>query len=717
MTADRSLYSPSWYRVAHLRPRLRSHVRIHRQYFRGQLWYVLHDRPSGRFHRFTPAAYLVISLMDGRRTVQQIWDSACAELGDDVLTQEEAIRLLAQLHQSDVLHGDVAPDTQEGVDRAGKQRRRKLVMSFLNPMAIRLPLLDPDDFLTATMPLVRPFISWFGAILFLAVAGYGLVLAGMHWAELTENITDRILAAESLWLLAVTYPFVKALHELGHGYVLKRWGGEVHEMGVMFLVFMPVPYVDGSAAAAFRTKWRRALVGAAGIIVEMLLAAIAVMVWVDTEEGLVRALAYNVIIIGGVSTLLFNGNPLLRFDGYYVLSDILEIPNLGNRANRYIGYLIQRYLFGVRDAVSPATAPGEPGWFFLYGIASFAYRIFIISAIVLFVATKFFVIGVLLAIWSCVMMIGVPLAKHSRFLLTGPALRQRRGRALGVCTGAIAAVAGVLTFVPVPYATVSEGVVWVPGEAMVHAGADGMVVKILKEPNGYVAKGDSLVLMDDPLLDAHVRVLETKAKELRIRHGAAKVEDPAEADIIEEELEHAVAELSLNRQRQRDLLVRSPRAGQFVLPQAGDFIGRFFRKGEVVGYVITFDSPVVRVIVPEDSADLVRQRSRAVELRLVDRMDEIYPATIQREVPVISDQLPSLALSTLGGGAIHMDPRDPQNIKALEKILQLELRLNTPISVSAMGGRVYVRFDHGAEPLARRLYRNLRQLFLSRFNV
>ena len=315
------------------------------------------------------------------------------------------------------------------------------------------------------------------------------------------------------------------------------------------------------------------------------------------------------------------------------------------------------------------------------------------------------------------MMVGVPLVKHSWFLLTSPALRQRRGRALGVCTGTIAAVAGVLMFVPVPYATVSEGVVWVPGEAMVHAGADGMVVKILKEPNRRVAKGDSLVLMDDPLLDAHVRVLEAKAKELRIRYGAAKVEDPAEADIIKEELEHAVEELALNRQRQRDLLVRSPRTGQFVLPRAGDFVGRFFRKGEVVGYVVTFDSPVVRVIVPEDSADLVRRRSRAVEFRLVDRMDETYPATIQREVPVISDQLPSLALSTLGGGAIHMDPSDPQNLKALEKVLQLELRLKTPISVRAMGGRTYVRFDHGAEPLAWRLYRNVRQLFLGRFHV
>ena len=274
--------------------------------------------------------------MDGLRTIQQIWDSACAELGDDVLTQEEFIRLLAQLHQSDVLHADVAPDTREATDRDGKQRRRKLVMSILNPMAIRLPLLDPDDFLTATMPLVRPFISWFGAILFLAVAGYGLVLAVMHWAELTENITDQILATESLWLLAVTYPLVNALHELGHGYATKQFGGEVHEIGIMFLVLIPVPYVDASAASGFRDKSKRMIVGAIGIMVELFLGSLALFVWLGAEPGAVHAVAYNVMLISGVSTILFNGNPLLRFDGYYVLADALEIPNLGSRLTKYL---------------------------------------------------------------------------------------------------------------------------------------------------------------------------------------------------------------------------------------------------------------------------------------------------------------------------------------------------------------------------------------------
>lgn len=714
---DQSLQSSSWYRVAALRPRLRSHARIHRQHFRGQLWYVLQDRTSGRFVRFSPSAYLVISLMDGERTVQEIWDIACARLGDDVLTQDETIRLLGQLHRSDVLHGDVPPDVDELSERGAKQRRRKLAMSLLNPMAVRIPLIDPDEFLGATLPIARVFLSWVGALVFVGVVAYALMLAGVHWSQLTGNIVDRVLSAENLLVLLVTYPFVKALHELGHGYAIKRWGGEVHEMGVMFLVFMPVPYVDASAAAAFRSKWRRALVGAMGILVELFLAALALFVWINIEEGLVRAFAFNVMLIGGVSTLLFNGNPLLRFDGYYVLLDLLEIPNLGSRANRYIGYLLQRYAFGVSDAQSPATARGEPFWLFTYAIASFCYRMFIVAVIALFVASKFFVIGVILALWALTLMLVVPLAKQVWFLLTSPALRRTRGRAFAVCGGVLAALAIAVTLVPLPYRTTAEGVVWMPGEAVVHAGAEGIVDEIVAQPNARVQKGAPLLRMADPLLEARVRVLEAKAAELRHRLAAAELENRAEAKIIRERLRHAEADLKLARERQRALLVRSPAPGRFILRRAADLRGRYFHKGEVLAYVARLQEPVIRVLVPESSADLVRQGTQDISIRFADRIDTIMPATVVREVPTLSDTLPSMALSTKGGGEIALDPTNPEEMKALTRLLHLELRPVVPHPVEQLGGRVYVRFDHGSEPLLYRLYRQVRQLFLRRFNV
>jgi putative peptide zinc metalloprotease protein len=713
----KSLYSPSWYRVADLKPRLRAHARLHRHHFRGQLWYVLQDRTSGRYHRFSPAAYLVVSLMDGQRSVQEIWDLACNRLGEDVVTQDEIIRLLAQLHSSNVLYGDVPPDLGEMADRGRKQKRRKLLMSFMNPLAIRIPIFDPDEFLTATLPVVRPLMSWFGVLLFVTVVGYALTLVGVHWSELTENIADRVLATESLLLLLLTYPLVKAVHELGHGYAVKRWGGEVHEIGIMFLVFMPVPYVDASEASGFHNKWRRVLVGGAGILVEVFLAALAMFVWVEAEEGLVRAFAFNVMLIGGVSTVLFNGNPLLRFDGYYVLSDLLEIPNLGNRSNRYIGYLIQRYLFGIEDLESPANARGEAGWFFFYSIASFVYRLFIVVAIVLFVASKFFVIGVLMAIWSVILMLGLPLAKQTWFLLTSPLLRRKRGRAMAVTAGVIGSLVATLLFLPVPYATLAEGVVWTADDAAVHARAEGTVAELLVPANAMVSPGDPLMRLEDDLLDARVRVLQSRSRELRMRYEASDLSDPVEARIVLEQLRHAQADLELALQNQKDLIVRSDSAGHFIMRQASDWPGRYVKKGEVLGYVLRTQEPIVRVVVAEDEADLVRKHTGRVELRFADRLAEVVPARIEREVPVLSDTLPSMALSTMGGGQILVDPSDPQHLKVLANLLHLELVADASLRVDAMGGRVYVRFDHGQEPLASRLYRSVRQVFLKQFNV
>lgn len=714
---EKSLYSQNWYRAEHAKPCLRSHARIHRHHYRGQLWYVLQDRTSGRFLRFTPAAYLVISLMNGQRTVQEIWDRSCERLGDDVLTQDEMISLLAQLHHSDVLRGDGIPDLTKSSERARREERRKKIMGLINPLAIRIPLLDPDKFLTATLPAVRPLMSWIGGLTFVMVVATAVVLAGLNWSGLTTNIADRVLAKETLWLLLLTYPLVKAVHELGHGYVLKRWGGEVHEMGVMFLVFLPVPYVDASDTAALRQKWRRASVGAAGIIVEAFLASLALFVWLNAEEGMVRAIAFNVMLIGGVSTLLFNGNPLLRFDGYYVLSDLIEAPNLGHRSNRYLGYLIQRHLFAVEHLEPPATAPGEARWLIFYSIASFCYRIFIMTVIISVVATKFFVIGVLIALWAVVLMVGVPLGKQLRFLLISPVLRRNRGRALGVAAGLIAGAVAVLLLVPLPYSTVTEGIVWTPDESTVYAGASGVVIELVTQANANVAVGEPLIRLKDDFLSAKVKVLRAQVAEMRLRYDARDTVDPAEAKIVQERLQHAEADLNLTLERERDLLVHSKTDGIFIVPRAADLVGRFVRQGEVLSFVSKREDSVVRVVVPEDQADMVRNRVRAVELRFLNHAAVTMPAVIIREVPALSNTLPSLALSTLGGGNIVLDPTDPNQVRAFTGLLHLELRPESPEHLPPMGSRVYVRFTHGAEPLAWRLYRGIRQVFLRRFNV
>ena len=716
----KAFLSQNWYRVAKLKPRLRRHATLYRSRYRGQTWYVLQDRTSGRFHRFSPSSYRVISMLDGTRTVQEVWDIICEQMDDQTLTQDEVIRLLGQLHNSDVLLGDIPPDIDELSDRGSKQRNRKMMMSFMNPLALRLPVLDPDDFVSATMPLVRPFISWFGALVWLAVVGYGGFLALSRWDELTENVVDRILTAENLGLLVLAYIAVKAVHEMGHAYVVKRWGGDVHEIGLMFLVFMPVPYVDASDSMRFQSKWQRALVGAAGILVEAFLAAVAMIVWINAEPGLLKAFSFNVMLIGGVSTLLFNGNPLLKFDGYYVMSDLIEIPNLANRSKSHIGYLIKTYAFGIKDLDSPATARGEATWFVFYAIAAFVYRLFITFAIVLFVSTQFFFIGVIMAIWAVVLMFGWPMMKNVWFLLRAPVLRHHRGRAFAVTGVTIALVGALLFAVPVPHATVAQGVVWVPGDRIVFSEADGIVTRLSAAPGAEVASGNELMTLDDPLISARVSMLEGYIEELRRRLSAQDFADRSAARVLREELRAAEADRQLTLERKQNLTIRSGSDGRLILPEGEGIVGRFVRKGDVVGYVTDFHDPLIRVIVPEDRSDLVRSETETIRVRFASDPDRILPARIEREVPALSATLPSMALATEGGGRVSLDPGGPgrgQETRALSNLLHLDMRLDPGTSFDSLGERVYVRFSHGEEPIASQMYRVVRIIFLRQFDI
>ncbi|MGH9362025.1 MAG: hypothetical protein ACRD2T_08915, partial [Thermoanaerobaculia bacterium] len=326
------LYSSSWYRVKDLKPRLRAHAEIHRHHYRGQLWYILQDLTSERFHRFTPAAYEAIGLMDGSRTVQEIWDLASQRLGDDAPTQEQMIQLLGQLHGADVLQSEVPPDTAEILKRYERQRRRRFWAVVLNPLSWKFPLFDPEKLLRRLMPFVRPLFSKLGALVWLLVVGGGLVQASIHFDDLTQNVIDRILEPTNLLLLWVVLPVLKVFHEFGHAFAVKHYGGEVHEMGIILLVLTPLPYVDASASTALRSKRERIFVGAAGMVVEVFIASLALFFWLNAEAGLLRSIAYNIVFVAGVSTILFNANPLLRYDGYYILSDLLEIPNLRARS-------------------------------------------------------------------------------------------------------------------------------------------------------------------------------------------------------------------------------------------------------------------------------------------------------------------------------------------------------------------------------------------------
>lgn len=709
------LHSPLWYRVATLRPALRRHVEAHRHVYRGEIWYVIQDPVSGRVHRFAAAAQQIIGLMDGSRSVQEIWDLIEAADPDNLPTQDETIKLLSQLHAADLLSVEVTPDTQELFRRAQTKQRKRRRSRFMNPLSIRIPLVDPDWFLVQTQAAVRWVLSPFGFVLWLLVVGAGLVLAGMHWSELTENVIDRVTTPRNLLFIWLSYPVIKVFHELGHGYAVRRWGGEVHEMGIVLLVFMPVPYVDASASAAFPDKRHRMVVGAAGIFVEMFIAAIAMFVWIAVEPGVVRALAFNAMLIAGVSTVFINGNPLLRFDGYYVLADALEIPNLGARSKRFVGYLVRRHVFRYHDVHSPADTPGEIFWLPSYALVSFAYRMFIMFAIVFMVADRFFIIGSGLAIWAVTMQLIWPAGKWVNELVTNTEFQRERFRNLATGTLIVGGAFVLLCWVPVPLSTRAEGVVWLPPLAEVRAGVDAVIVRLVAEPDSEVVRGDLLLEMDDSRLAARVVILEAAVAAATARYESLRTTELVGAQILGDEIASIEADLNVARVRRAALAVRSPAAGKFIVERPQDLPGRYFHHGDLIAYVAAVATGTVAVAVSQDDIGLIREHTQSVSIRLAGRLSEELPASIIREVPAATNRLPSAALGGGNGGLFATDPEDSAGVVTLEPIFRIELSI--PASGQRIGERVYVRFDHGSEPLASQWYRRLRQVFLRRLNV
>lgn len=714
---SRSLFSPFWHQVADLRPRLLPQAQTHRHVYRGQVWFVVQDPAGGRYHRVTSAAYQLVLRMDGRRRVKDIWNEASQSGQGDDVTQSDLVELLVQLHAADLLQGDISPDAASLFERYRKKQRATFKQWFMNPMSIKLPLVDPNRWLEWLAPRLRWTVGRSGFLLWLAIVLPAIVLAAQHWSELTSNLSDQVLSSSNLLILALVFPVVKLAHELGHGVATKIWGGSVHEAGLMFLVFAPVPYVDTSSASAFDSRYRRAWVAAAGMAVELLLASLALFVWLLVEPGVVRAVAYNVMLIAGVSTLIVNGNPLLRYDAYYILCDLIELPNLAQRGQKFLAWWWDRHVFGVHDAEPPNESAAERRWLFCYTPLAWCYRVALTVSIMLFIAGEFFIFGVLLAIWGMVTLAVVPLYKAWRHVVSSPGLARRRPQAVRISLAIIGGLALLTCVVPWPLRTQALGVVWLPDQALLRAGGDGFFIQWLRQPGTTVAAGEPVFVIEDRSLDAQREAARARVSEADARHRAAFFADPAQAQQLALQLAHERTVLARLDERAGKLVGVAGVAGTLVAPQSQDMPGRFFRQGDLIGYVLGQERPLVRVVIPQDDIDLVRTRFTGAELRLAEQIATAVSAPMRRMAAGAVDTLPSAALGVAGGGVIPNSPTDANGTKTIEGVFTVDLDLPGELLPAAFGGRVHVRFSHGAEPLLAQAGRRVRQLFMSRFGV
>lgn len=716
MTGGESTFSESWHRVAKECLFLRPGVVVKRQRFRGERWFVLENPWNNQFFRIRPEAYRFVARLHPDRTVEEVWQECLEKFPDEAPGQGGVIRLLAQLYQANLLHYHVARDSRELFERFEKRRQQQRRARLTQIMFMRIPLIDPDRILNRTAWLGRLAFSWIGTLLWLAAFGVAGKIAMDH-ASLLRDQTESLLAPGNLPWLYLCIIGVKLLHEFGHAYACKRFGGEVHTMGIMLLIFTPIPYMDATSSWGFRSRWKRILVGAAGMLVEVFIASLAAVVWVNTAPGVIHAIAFNVIFIASISTLLFNINPLLRFDGYYILSDLLEIPNLHQQAARQLKHLCKRYLFGLTASESPARSHRERFWITTFGILSHLYRLVVFTGIILFVADRFLLLGLIMAVICIFGWIVLPLIKLGRYLLVDPELDRHRARALAVTATLVGGVLAFLQWVPFPDHFRAPGVLQARTRSEVYTGVGGVIEEVRVRSGGRVMEGDVLLRLSNPELAEQLRRAEAARDEVNVRLRAAMERDRSVVEPLTYQL-RSVEQLVQRLQEQQALLsIAAPHDGTWVAPRLIDQQGTWIPQGTVVGILIDGATFEFSATVDQDDANrLFTGELEGAAVRLFGQAAQSFPLYHLEVVPGERRQLPSPALGWLGGGEVATAAEDPQGRRAEEPFFEVRGEVGAMGAVAAYHGQSgKVRFRVGRQALLPRAVRRVRQLFQKRF--
>lgn len=711
-------FSESWHRVAPVRVALRPTLRAQRQEFRGEPWVVLQDPMNNQYFRISEDAYAFLSRLSMTQTVGDVWQAMLDADPEWALSQEEVVQLLGQLNMSNLLQFD-QPEVADSIFQRYRKRRLRETRAYLMGfVALRIPLYDPDRLLQKAMPLVRAVYTRVGFMFWLLLILAGIKVAIDNSDRLFTQSQD-LLAPGNLLLLYLGFLIAKVVHEFSHAAACRRFGGEVHVIGVLLVVFAPLPYVDASASWGFRHRWQRLLVGSAGMLAEFALAAVAVMVWANTAPGPLNAVAYNVMIVASISTVVFNMNPLLRFDGYYMLVDTLDIPNLYQRSRDQLKYLFERFVFGVRAARSAAWSRSEAFWLPTYGILSILYWVVLISTIVFFVADRYLGLGIIMALIMVGMFVVWPALKFLYYLVFSPRLLQRRARAMAVTlslAGVLVVSLGVVSF---PDRIRAPGVVEAVQFRQLHNDTSGFLDALLAQPGARVEAGQPLLQLHNAELDVELRRVASQRQQLQaqeLRAGVASVADQASLRQQRLVLESRLRDLLA---RQQALVVTAPVSGVWSAPELDNRRGSWLARGSDLGRIVADDGYRFVAVLPQVATRLFDAEVALAEVRLRGEEDVNLLAGAVHIVPFEHGTLPSPALGWAGGGAIAVASDDPSGMRAAEPFFRIHATLDAEASAAHLlhgrSGTMRITLEH--TPLLVQWERQVRQFLQRRFRL
>ncbi len=534
-------------------PRARRDVEWTEQVYYGKGCYVLKDPTTLRYYRLRPPEYTIYTMLDGKNTMEDVLAALRDRFPSEQYDAHAVMSFLIMLRGAALLHIPGERDTDYLLKRKETLTRGLLKRLTQEYLFFRIPVFDPDKLLNAMMRTI-------GGVIFSRVTGF-LVLCMLGGAVLLVlNNIDKlgearpILSWENMLLMVPTLLVIKLIHEFGHGLSAKYFGSEVHEMGVLFLVFAPFFYCDVSDAWMIPAKRKRMWITAAGVVVEMVLAGFSAYIWAFTESGtVINQFALNAMIAASVNTLFFNGNPLLRYDGYYFMMDLVEIPNLKQKGASYLWYLMQKYVLGVENPPETLDVKGREMLVIIYSVASFCYRCLIMVAIITLVWTfldpyGWGIVGAVLAAVAIYSSLLQPLFNFVKFTFTQRHrihIRLASTIVLVLVLGAIAY--GVLGF-PVEQSVEAQCVLrpaklhllYVTQPGFLEINPEGQVL----EDGQLVKEGQVLLRLHDPDLEVQARNLELERQKLvEQREQARNRQNSADDKRIGFQLEGVQAQL------------------------------------------------------------------------------------------------------------------------------------------------------------------------------
>jgi putative peptide zinc metalloprotease protein len=705
----------------HLVVKLRPDLVVQPQFYEGMTHYVIKDPLALKYFRFKIEEYFLLQQFDGKQTLQEVKKAFERKYRPQTISIEDLTRFVAQLHEAGIILIDSPEQAKVLIRRRKKNRWRKIWAFLANILFIKIPIIDPERLLTR----MYPYFRWIFTRTFVALSTLSMLIAVTLVFSQWKTFYDKLPDFQSFfnwWTIAsfwVCLAVVKIIHEFGHGLTAKHFGGEVHEMGILFLVLTPALYCDVTDSWLLPNKWKRIWISAAGIYVECFLASVATFVWWYSTPGLLNSLAMATMFICSVNTIMFNANPLLRYDGYYVMADWLEIPNLRIKSTQFFGYLFQEQVLGLEIPVQSYLPRSRRYLFVTYAIASYLYRWFVTFAILWFLSQvlkpyKLESVSYLLALGSLVPLVGMPCYQIFKFVRTPGRLRKvKKARAAAFAVAAIALVCGIL-LIPTPLRIQGSMVLKLAKPEEVYAEVEGRLVELNVKNGDWVAKDTVLANLSNP---EKQKELLQKLQDHDVnfhkaewfftsgeRENRAQAKQYAE---YAEKLEPGLAKIS---EQLGKLTLTSHRAGQVVGSPLKETVGQWLKPGKPFCEIGDPRQLEAHLIVDQGDIHLISPDAVAW-IKVYGRAEVTYRCHVSEISKRSRDEVPT-ELSNMAQGEVASKP-DPKTgtAKPLTAVYEVIIPVDNSNLNLQPGLRGTAKIDGGTYTLAWWLMRWWNKMF------